>query len=81
MISDGGFALPHRVAKEVNFSFVHFLSEKQLTAEWAWAFATTSALQSLHKSTHREVGNNMAVVRWSASRFVLGLVFMGRGNS
>lgn len=41
--------------QEVDFSFVHFLSEKQLTAEWAWASATTCALQSLHKSTHREV--------------------------
>ena len=79
VISNGGFTLPRHVAKEVNFSFVHFLFEKQLTVEWAWAFATTSALQSSHKSTRREV-RSPRLCCGGASRFGSGLVFVGRGR-
>ena len=48
--------------QELNFLFVHFLFGKQLTAEWAWASATTSALQSWHKSMHREVRQHYSYV-------------------
>lgn len=45
---------------------------KQLTAEWAWASATICALQSWHKSMHREVRQYYTWVRKLLGGLILG---------